>query len=306
MEMEMTRNDDFLYPAIKPCYNSLVYKDFYALKEYPFNITSDPAFFFASKRHSEAFSHLIYGIEQRKGIIVVTGEIGTGKTTLCRTLMNQLDQNIKTALILQPHFSELQLLQLIIKDLGIDGRLRNKYNLVVALNDFLLEEAGQNHNVVVIIDEAQNLKPNQLEQLRLLSNLETEKEKLLQIILVGQPELLEKLRLYRLRQINQRIAVRYHILPLDQQEVSNYIVHRLKVAGAPDKLQFTPAALDEIYQHSKGTPRLVNIICDRALLAGFVAETFSIDEAIIKKSVAEVIWGYEHHQRSLKENPIPA
>jgi len=283
-----------------------VYKNFYELKEYPFNITSDPAFFFASKRHSEAFSHLIYGIEQRKGIIVVTGEIGTGKTTLCRTLINQLDQKIKTALILQPNFSELQLLQLIIKDLGIEGRLKNKYNFILALNDYLLEEAAQGHNVVVIIDEAQNLKPNQLEQVRLLSNLETEKEKLLQIVLVGQPELLEKLKLHSLRQINQRIAVRYHILPLDRQEVKDYIAHRLRVAKAPDRLQLTPEAIEEIYLRSQGTPRLVNIICDRALLAGFVAETFTIDEIIIKRCIAEVIAGYEHHQRGLKEDTIPA
>jgi len=283
-----------------------VYKNFYELNEYPFNITSDPAFFFASKRHSEAFSHLIYGIEQRKGIIVVTGEIGTGKTTLCRTLINQLDQKIKTALILQPNFSELQLLQFIVKDLGIEGRLRNKYNFILALNDFLLEEAAQGHNVVVIIDEAQNLKPNQLEQVRLLSNLETEKEKLLQIVLVGQPELLEKLKLHSLRQINQRIAVRYHILPLDRQEVRDYIAHRLRVARAPDRLQFTPEAIEEIYLRSQGTPRLVNIICDRALLAGFVAETFTIDEIIIKRCVAEVISGHEHHQRGLKEDTIPA
>jgi len=283
-----------------------VYKVFYELNEYPFNITSDPAFFFASKRHSEAFSHLIYGIEQRKGIITITGEIGTGKTTLCRTLINQLDQDIKTALILQPNFSELQLLQLIIHDLGIEGRLKNKYNLVLALNDFLLEEANLGHNVVVIIDEAQNLKPHQLEQVRLLSNMETEKEKLLQIVLVGQPELLEKLRLHSLRQINQRIAVRYHILPLDKQEVSDYIAHRLKVAGAPDKLQFTAPALEEIFVHSRGTPRLVNIICDRSLLAGFVAETFTIDDTIIKKCVAEVINGHEHYQRSFKEDTIAA
>ena len=283
-----------------------MYKVFYELNEYPFNITSDPAFFFASKRHSEAFSHLIYGIEQRKGIITITGEIGTGKTTLCRTLINQLDQDIKTALILQPNFSELQLLQLIIHDLGIEGRLKNKYNLVLALNDFLLEEANLGHNVVVIIDEAQNLKPHQLEQVRLLSNMETEKEKLLQIVLVGQPELLEKLRLHSLRQINQRIAVRYHILPLDKQEVSDYIAHRLKVAGAPDKLQFTAPALEEIFVHSRGTPRLVNIICDRSLLAGFVAETFTIDDTIIKKCVAEVINGHEHYQRSFKEDTIAA
>src|SRR3989344_5965287 len=176
-----------------------MYKTFYDLKENPFNVTSDPSFFFSSIRHSEAFSHLIFGIEQRKGILVITGEIGTGKTTLCRTLLNRLDQKTKTAFILNPNFSEVQLLQLIIRDLGIQTGSKNKAALVDALNQFLLEESSRGHNVVLIIDEAQNLKAKQLEQIRLLSNLETEKEKLLQIILVGQPELYDKLKLPALR-----------------------------------------------------------------------------------------------------------
>ncbi len=265
-----------------------MYKDFYHLKEYPFNITSDPSFFFSSSRHSEAFAHLIYGIQHRKGILVVTGEIGTGKTTLCRTLLNHLDQKTKTALILNPNFSELQLIQLIMKDLGIEAKLKNKFALIDALNEFLLKEAGLGHNVVVIIDEAQNLKPKQLEQIRLLSNLETEKEKLLQIILVGQPELMDKLKLSSLRQLNQRIAVRFHVLPLERNEVELYINHRLRIAGANGKLQFTSEAIHEIYHHSQGTPRLVNIICDRALLAGFVKEMFTINEQLIKQCVEEI------------------
>jgi len=265
-----------------------MYKAFYELKENPFNVTSDPAFFFSSSRHSEAFSHLIYGIQQRKGILVITGEIGTGKTTLCRTLLNSLDNKTKTAFILHPNFSELQLLQLIIKDLGVTPKAKNKAAFIDALNDFLLAEAGQGHNVVLIIDESQNLKPNQLEQIRLLSNLETEKEKLLQIVLVGQPELMEKLKLTSLRQLNQRVTVRYHILPLDKAEVDDYIRHRLKVAGATEKLVFANEAIEEIYLYSGGTPRLINIICDRALLAGFVSGTYSIDYGVIKKCIEEV------------------
>lgn len=265
-----------------------MYKEFYGLKENPFNVTSDPAFFFSSTRHSEAFSHLIYGIEQRKGILVITGEIGTGKTTLCRTLLNQLDSRVKTAFILNPNFSELQLLQLIIKDLGIAVASKNKASLINAFNDFLLEETNRGHNVALIIDEAQNLNERQLEQVRLLSNLETEKEKLLQIILVGQPELGEKLKLSTLRQLNQRVTVRYHILPLDKSELQSYILHRLKVAGATEKLAFTNEAIEEIYLYSGGTPRLVNIICDRALLAGFVQGTFVIDYNVIKKCIEEV------------------
>ena len=265
-----------------------MYKEFYALKENPFNVTSDPAFFFSSKRHGEAFSHLIYGIKQRKGIIVITGEIGTGKTTLCRTLLNHLDNTTKTALILNPDFSDLQLLQLITKDFGIVVKTQNKITLINGLNEFLLRETSQGHNVALIVDEAQNLKERQLEQIRLLSNLETEIEKILQIIIVGQPELNEKLKLTSLRQLNQRIAVRYHILPLEKSELSNYIVHRLKIAGAVDKLHFTKEAIQEIYLYSGGTPRLVNIICDRALLAGFVQGTFTIDYHVVKKCIEEV------------------
>ena len=269
-----------------------MYKKFYNLKEDPFSITADPDYFFSSQRHNEAYSHLIYGIKQRKGILLITGEIGTGKTTLCRTLLSKLDATTKTALILNPDFSDLQLLQLIVRDFGIRGHFKNKFDLVVALNNFLLEETGQGHNVVLIIDEAQNLKIKQLEQVRLLSNIETEKDKLLQIILVGQPELIEKLKLDSLRQLNQRIAVRYHIVPLNRDELKGYIKHRIAVASGSIpryQIHFTESAVDLIYENSQGTPRMINILCDRALLAGFIAETYTIDEHIIHKCVQEVV-----------------
>lgn len=270
-----------------------MYKDFYHLQEDPFNVTADPGFFFSSSRHLEAFSHLVYGIQQRKGILLITGEIGTGKTTLCRILLNRLDKNVKTALILNPSFSAIQLLQIIVRDLGIEGGLKNKFALINALNHFLLQQTSQGNNVVIIIDEAQNLGVRQLEQIRLLSNLETEKEKLLQIILVGQPELDEKLRLSSLRQLNQRITVRYHMMPLNRDEVEAYINHRLNVAqnsGSPkNKIHFTDKAVDLIYENSQGTPRMINILCDRALLAGYIAETFTIDENVIQRSVEEVV-----------------
>ena len=272
-----------------------MYNDFYKLKESPFNITSDPDFFFSSSRHEEAFDHLIYGIGSRKGIIVITGEIGTGKTTLCRTLLNRLDKSVKTALILNPNFSDLQLLQMIINDLGISYVKKTKLDLVGAITLFLIEESAKGNNVVVIIDECQSLSTRQLEQIRLLSNLETEKEKLLQIILVGQPELGEKLKNPLLRQLTQRVSVHYHMLPLKNEEIEQYINHRLKIAGADPKLHFTPQAIKAIYDISKGTPRVINIICDRALLAGFTRETFTIDHLLVQESAKETQFAYEHN-----------
>lgn len=270
-----------------------MYKAFYNLQESPFNVTADPDFFFSSAHHIEASSHLLYGIHQRKGIIVITGEIGTGKTTICRRLLNQLDKNVKTALILNPNFSPIQLLQIIVRDFGIEGNLKNKFALINALNEFLLEQTSHGHNVAIIVDEAQNLGIKQLEQIRLLSNLETEKEKLLQIVLVGQPELCEKLKLSALRQLNQRVTVRYHIMPLNRRELEEYIQHRLRIAQRSDTagpaVHFTSGAIDLIYQKSGGTPRMINILCDRALLGGYIAESHTIDEDVIQRSVKEVV-----------------
>ena len=195
-------------------------------------------------------------------------------------------------MILNPSFSDVQLLKIIVRDLGITGNHRNKYEIIDALNRFLLEETAKGHNVVLIIDEAQNLRVKQLEQIRLLSNLETEKEKLLQIVLVGQPELNELLALPSLRQLNQRVAVRYHMLPLQRDEVDKYIKHRLVVAkdksGNNNKVSFTDSAIDSIFNYSQGTPRMVNILCDRALLAGFTEDTFTINEQIIQRCAQEV------------------
>lgn len=264
-----------------------MYCKFYGFKERPFNVTSDPSFFFLSRHHKEALSHLLFGVSQRKGIIVISGEIGTGKTTLCRFFLDQLGNNVKTAFILNPNFSELQLLEAIIKDFGIQVKGKSRLNFVWELNRFLLNEARLNNNVALIIDESQNLKPQQLEQVRLLSNLETEKDKLIQIVLVGQPELNHKLDLYELRQLKQRVMVRFHIPPLDKSEIKDYINHRLNVAGALDRIKFSQEAAELIADFSQGTPRLINIICDRALLCGFVAESFNIDEAIVKKCIDE-------------------
>ncbi len=265
-----------------------MYCQFYGLKERPFNVTSDPDFFFPARKHQDALSHLLYGVSQRKGIIVITGEIGTGKTTLCRFFLNQLGKSVKTAFILNPYFSEIQLLEAIVRDFGIQTKSTSRLKLISELNKFLLQEAQLGNNVALIVDESQNLKPQMLEQIRLLSNLETEKDKLLQVILVGQPELHIKLQLHELRQLRQRIMVRYHITPLEDQEVRGYILHRLGVANPDHHIEFDDEAIAAITKFSRGTPRLINMMCDRALLAGYVAGTHKIDAGIINRCIDEL------------------
>ena len=265
-----------------------MYESFFGLKERPFNVTADPNFLFFSKKHREAFDHLIYGIKERKGFLEITGEIGTGKTTLCRALLSQFDEKTKTAFILNSNLPEMQLLLAIVADLGLTVKQKTKINLLFELNKFLIGELKANSNVVLIIAEAQNLKAAQLEQIRLLSNLETDKEKLIQIVLVGQPELREKLNSPELEQLRQRIAVRYHMLPLEKTEVGDYIYHRLRVAGSDGTVVFEPDAIGEIFEYSSGVPRLINLISDRALLLGFTMETKTITLEMIKRSVEEI------------------
>ena len=277
-----------------------MYDAFYNLKQKPFSVTSNPSFLFLSKSHKEALAHLIYGIKERVGFMEITGEVGTGKTTLCRALLNQLDKKTKTAFIFNSNVSEMQLMQTILEDLGIslDKKNRNKGALFSELNRFLIEQLTLGNNVVLIIDEAQNLSLKLLEQVRMLSNLESENEKLLQIVLVGQPELRDKLNLPTLRQLRQRIAVRYHIQVLERDEVPAYILHRLALAGANGAAPiFQEDALDEIYRYSTGIPRLINMLCNKALLTGFVLEKRCIDEEIIKQSILELEGNlYERYQ----------
>lgn len=265
-----------------------MYLEYYKLTEKPFSVTADPSFLYLSRKHREAISHMQYGIEERMGFLEITGEIGTGKTTICKALLNTLDEHTKTAFILNSNLSEIQLLQAVVTDFGIQLKNKNKITMLNELNRFLLEQLRRNNNVVLIIDEAQNLKPSLLEQIRLLSNLETEKEKLLQIILVGQPQLKERLASPELVQLRQRISVRYHILPLDGDEIVSYICHRLNVAGSGNRNFFTKDGMAEIFTYSRGIPRLINIVCNKALLAGFTADTKSIDVNVIKKCVKEI------------------
>lgn len=265
-----------------------MYIDYYKLNERPFNVTSDPAFLYLSKRHREALAHLIYGIKDRKGFLEITGEVGTGKTTLCRALLNRLDTATKAAFIFNSDLSELQVLQAIVDDLNIKVERRTKMELFTRLNLFLIQQLRAGNNVVLILDEAQNLKPRTLEQLRMLSNLETDKEKLFQIILVGQPELSEKLNSPNLRQLKQRISVRYRILPLEKNEIAEYINHRLSVAGSDGTVKFTEDAIEKIYEYSGGIPRLINIVCDKSLLLGFVLESCEVNASIIERSIEEI------------------
>jgi len=265
-----------------------MYKQFFGLKEKPFNVTADPAFLFFSRRHKEAFSHLVYGIKERKGFLEITGEIGTGKTTLCKALLNSLDKDTKSALILNPDLSKFQLLKTILQDLGIEFKQGSGSSLLNKLNEFLIQQLSCGNNVVLIIDEAQNLRPSILEQIRLLSNLETEKEKLLQIVLVGQPELREKLRSPALRQLRQRISVRYHMLPLHRDELDRYISHRLSVAGSNGRIKFNKETGKEIFEYSQGIPRLINILCDKILLAAYAAGTKCIGQEMVKKCINEL------------------
>ncbi len=269
-----------------------MYLSFYSLQEKPFGITSNPSFLFLSQRHKEALAFLNYGIKERMGFIAITGEVGTGKTTLCRSLLNQLDDRTKTAFIFNSNLTELQLMQTIVEDLGIKTGKKSRAALFSALNHFLIEQLAQNNNVVLIIDEAQNLSPQLLEQIRMLSNLEAENEKLLQIVLVGQPELREKLNSPSLRQLRQRIAVRYHIEPLARNEVPLYILHRLTLAGANGAAPvFDEKAVSEIHKYSGGIPRLINVVCDKALLLGFVMEQRIISADTIRQSIVEIEGG---------------
>ena len=265
-----------------------MYREFYNLREEPFNVTSDPSFLFLSPTHLEALDHLRYGIEQRKGFLTITGEIGAGKTTLCRALINRLDPKVKVALILNAVLPEIQLLEAIVEDFGITVERRTKGALIKNVNKFLLEQLAQGNNAVLIIDEAQNMRFSALETVRMLSNLETEKEKLLQIVLVGQPQLKDKLNAPELVQLKQRIAVRFHIRALNEKEVAEYIRHRLAVAGSPGRIVFSEEALKAIYSHTGGIPRLINILADKALLRGFVKEIFTLDHNHIQACIKEL------------------
>lgn len=266
-----------------------MYTEYFGLSEMPFNITPDPKFLYLSPTHREAMAHLRYGIKEKKGFIVITGEVGCGKTTLCRALLNELDPKThETALILNPRVHETQLLRDILKELGHKISPKTEQDLVGTIHETLLDKVNEGKNIVLIIDEAQNLSFEVLEQIRLLSNLETDTQKLLQIILIGQPELNVKLNHNRLRQLKQRILVHYNLTPLSYKEVHNYIEHRITLSKSSGKPTFSYWAMRKIYNHSKGIPRIINNICDKSLLSAYVNATEIVSYFDVRRAIREI------------------
>lgn len=278
-----------------------MYAAYFGLKENPFKLSPEPGYLFLSEQHRDALNYLVYGIKEKKGFVLISGGIGTGKTTICRTLLNLLDPypSVKTALIFNTAISDVELLESIVSEFGIElpRKTGTKKAYVDVLNGFLLKNFAAGKNAVLLIDEAQNLSHGVLEQLRMLSNLETEKEKLLQIILFGQPEIKATLTLPALRQLNERITVRYELKPLPTGDVTAYIDHRLGVAGGPGKIKFTKGAYRLVDDYSEGIPRRINALCDRALLIAYAKNISRIDRRIIHQAARDI--GSEYFQKTV-------
>jgi general secretion pathway protein A len=274
-----------------------MHEDYFGFTEKPFSLTPDPKYLYRSASHGSAFELLQYAIRRREGFVVITGDIGTGKTTLCRAVLDQLDRRTFTALVLNPFISEEDLLRVILQDFGVvsreeikRGRLAgvSKQELIETLNEFLLSLLPIGAGALLIIDEAQNLPLQTLEQIRILSNLETDKEKLLQVVLVGQPDLRDLLRSPALRQLDQRVSIRFELNPLSLDETAAYIGHRLTIAGGGSLVSFTPQAVSQVYRYSGGTPRLINLLCDRALLGAFGERTNQVTPKIVAAAAASL------------------
>jgi len=275
-----------------------MYNDYFGLREAPFSIAPNPQYLFMSPRHREALAHLLYGIQSDGGFILLTGEVGTGKTTVCRCLLEQIPEDVDTAYILNPKQTAQELLATACDELHIDYPENASIKILVdRINDFLLASHQSSRRTVLIIDEAQNLSVDVLEQLRLLTNLETNQRKLLQIILLGQPELLTLLAKQELRQLSQRVTARFHLDALNKDEVADYIQHRLDTAGAKGSL-FPLATVNRIYAISKGIPRLINLVCDRALLGTYVQNRLQVDVATVNHAAKEIL-------DETKNKPLP-
>jgi general secretion pathway protein A len=268
-----------------------MYLSHFGLREPPFSITPDPRFLYMSARHREALAHLVYGVGQHGGFVQLTGEVGTGKTSVCRCLLEQLPAHVDTALVLNPRLSPVELLALVCDELGIaypPGTTSPK-ELVDRLYRHLLDAHGRGRRTVIIVDEAQNLSPEVLEQVRLLTNLETTTEKLLQVILIGQPELAALLEQPGLRQLAQRVTARYHLEPLSPADTRAYVHHRLAVAGRRGQSLFTDGALRTLHRQSCGIPRMINAMADRALLGAYARDRARIDAATVRRAADEVL-----------------
>lgn len=265
-----------------------MYRDFFGFSEKPFTITPNPQFIYLSGNHREAFAHLIYGIDSHAGFIAMTGEVGTGKTTVLRTLLTQLDPDkYRSALIFNPCLSGDQLLASICREFGIIADEHNSFGYLDALNLFLLDQHAAGRTVVLVVDEAQNLTPDVLEQVRMISNLETVHTKLIQIILAGQPELNDVLNRHDLRQLRQRIAVHCRLTPMNKRDTGDYIRHRLKISGCRLPVVFTSGAVRRIYRYSRGVPRLINIVCEQALVMAWTQESDTVTAAIAARVIME-------------------
>lgn len=266
-----------------------MHETFFGLTEKPFAMTPDTRYFYPSTKHMDALNHMVYAIQERRGFVVITGEIGSGKTTLSRVLFGKLDPRTKTAIIRNTHLTAKDMVTLILEELEIPYKPgHTKTQLISLLNAYLVDQLRADNNVVLLIDEAQNLKPQVLEEVRMLSNLETETEKLIQIILMGQPELKQKLWLKDLTQLRQRVTLHYHLSPLNAAETAAYIGHRLHVAGGNSAPIFDGDALHKIFQYTQGVPRLINSLCDRALLTGYVNDTKVLGGAVIDEVAGEL------------------
>jgi len=277
-----------------------MYEAYYSLEDPPFVLTPDPRFLLRSKGHHEILATLLYGITSQKGLMALVGDVGTGKTTLCRALLRELPDSVQSALVLNPHLSDADLIGTILDDLGVERRGTTKGELMAALSQYLLATGSEGKTVLVIVDEAQQMGVESLEQIRILSNLETATRKLLQILLVGQPELEEKLKLNELRQLDQRIGIRCYLKPLPRKETYRYVEHRLRVAGLPGALPFTRGALAKIYKYSRGIPRVINLVCDRALMAGFSNRVREITPTLVTSAVRNLEGGRRGRNRYVR------
>lgn len=279
-----------------------MYTDFFGLSDKPFELLPNPRFLYLSKCHRKALSYLQYGIQERAGFTLLTGEVGSGKTTLIRDIINKISAEMTLAMVFNTRVDGRQLISMINDDFGLEVEGKDKVELLKDLNDFLLYECGQSRRPIIIVDEAQNLSEETLEELRLLSNLESDELKMVQIVLVGQPELKSIIARPSLRQLRQRISVSCHLSPLNQTETQEYIFHRLNTVGGAGKIQFAEGVFETIFHHSSGVPRLINLLCDFVLLSAFVEESHEINLQMVQDAISEL--SFEQH--AVQENQSPS